>query len=318
MLSSGCFVDLNFHLRLLISTIGPIMIIMFLGGTYTYVLCTRYTSGRAIDNARDKHATTVLLVMFLVYSSASSMIFQTFDCDTLDDGRDYLRADYTIECDGSRHRAVMIYAGVMVLVYPVGIPACFAYLLFRKCRVLVDEADREDASSVRAISGLWKPYRPSRFYYEVIECGRRIVLVGVPFIVNNDSSTQITITLLLAFVFTLISEVLAPHVSQTDAWVCRLGHAVVFSSLYYALLLEGNLFWINRALQNTFEVILVAMHSAMVLAIIGEIVLAKHVVNQRHVEDPWPRFRSARSWTSNRSKSGISRVSHDATPWDDI
>ena len=262
--------------------------------------------------------TTVLLVMFLVYSSASSMIFQTFDCDFLDDGGDYLRADYTIECDGPRHRAVMIYAGVMVFIYPVGIPACFAYLLFRKCRVLVDEADREDASSVRSISGLWKPYRPSRFYYEVVECGRRIVLVGVPFIVNDDLSTQITITLLLAFVFTLISEGLAPHVSQTDAWVCRLGHAVVFFSLYYALLMEGNLFGINHALQNTSEIVLVVMHSAMVLVVIGEIVLAKHVVRQRHVEDPWPRFRSARSWTTNRSKNGISRVTHDVTSWDNI
>ncbi|CAN0518856.1 unnamed protein product, partial [Scytosiphon promiscuus] len=39
-----------------------------------------------------------LLVTFLVYSSVSSTVFRVFDCESLDDGKEYLRADYSTQC----------------------------------------------------------------------------------------------------------------------------------------------------------------------------------------------------------------------------
>lgn len=42
---------------------------------------------------------------------------QTFTCDELEDvGQRYLRADYGIDCDSSKHKAFQLYAGVMILV----------------------------------------------------------------------------------------------------------------------------------------------------------------------------------------------------------
>ena len=122
MISAGCFVVVDFHGKLLILTLGPILVMLLLSGTYTYVVLRRRASRGALKIVRYKHVSVGLLVMFLVYSSASSTIFQMFDCDSLDDGKDYLRADYTIECDGDKHKGLMIYAGFMILLYPVGIP----------------------------------------------------------------------------------------------------------------------------------------------------------------------------------------------------
>ncbi|CAN0497746.1 unnamed protein product [Laminaria digitata] len=45
----------------------------------------------------------MLLLTFLVYSSVSSILFQMFACDDLEDGKNYLRADYRVECDSSQH-----------------------------------------------------------------------------------------------------------------------------------------------------------------------------------------------------------------------
>ncbi|CAM9799351.1 unnamed protein product [Ascophyllum nodosum] len=42
-----------------------------------------------------------------------------------------LRADYSISCYDRRHMYYQIYAGAMILVYPVGIPATFVHLLFK-------------------------------------------------------------------------------------------------------------------------------------------------------------------------------------------
>ncbi|CAM9838142.1 unnamed protein product, partial [Sphacelaria rigidula] len=121
----------------------------------------------------------VILLTFLVYSSVSSILFQMFSCDELDDGRVYLRADYRIECDSRKHNSLQIYAGFMIVLYTAGIPGFYATLLFRHRGVLLDEVGREANMRVKPITNLWAPYKPQCFYYEVIECGRRILLAGV-------------------------------------------------------------------------------------------------------------------------------------------
>ena len=51
----------------------------------------------------------------------------------------------------------------------------------------------------QSISGLWEPYRSERFYYEVVECGRRIMLTGVVVLFFPDDAAQIAITMRIAF-----------------------------------------------------------------------------------------------------------------------
>ncbi|CAM9283120.1 unnamed protein product [Laminaria digitata] len=128
-----------------------------------------------------------MFVLFFVYSSVSSTVFQMFACDSLDDGKLYLRADYCILCTDAKHRALQAFAGFMIVVYPVGIPLLFAVLLNRHCKVLSDPGAGEAAA--QSIASLWAPYRPTRFYYEIVEYGRRIMLTGVVvFIYPNDTA----------------------------------------------------------------------------------------------------------------------------------
>lgn len=91
------------------------MIILFLCWTYNYIVRKHHASEYALTTVRHKHVSIVLLVMFLVYSGTSSAVFQMFDCDRLHNGKNYLRADYTIECDSRKHELLMIYAGFMIL-----------------------------------------------------------------------------------------------------------------------------------------------------------------------------------------------------------
>ena len=295
MLAAGCVANVDFHGRFLIMTMGPIMIMLMLSGTYSYVVRRHDATEETLEIAQHKHVSVIIFILFLVYSFTSSLIFQMFDCDTLDDGNIYLRADYTIFCDGPRHRALLIYAGFMVLVYPLGIPAVFAFLLYRNRGTLLDKVAREDTLSVKSISDLWKPYKPSRFCYEVIECGRRIVLMSVVMVIDDDSAAQIAVSLMLAIVFTVLSEALAPYESQFDAWVNRFGHAVVVFSMYFALLLKVDISNDSQNSQRVFEVMLVCIHVLMILTAIGEATLTGCSLNKVKEEDPWPRYRGYRS-----------------------
>ena len=48
----------------------------------------------------------------------------------------WLRADYAVACDGEAHAPYRAYAGIMVAVYPVGIPLLYYALLRRQLRAL--------------------------------------------------------------------------------------------------------------------------------------------------------------------------------------
>ena len=118
-------------------------------------------SKKALRRVTDVHVSAVLWLTFLVYSTVSSIVFQAFACDKLDDGGDYLRADYRILCTSDKHRAFMVYSGFMILVYPVGILVLYLYLLCQHHYAAEGGDDLPD------ISDLLEPYQEKCWYWEV-------------------------------------------------------------------------------------------------------------------------------------------------------
>ncbi|CAM9718324.1 unnamed protein product [Scytosiphon promiscuus] len=274
VLSVGClWSDIDFHGRLLVSTVSPLVVVGFLSMTYWIAMRrigNKADQASAVETVRRKHQTVLLLLTFLVYSSVSSLVFQTFACETLDDGVEYLRADYSIQCTDPKHKVFELYAGIMVMVYPVGIPLLYAVQLFQHRAVLGD--DGADKAAAQPIVGLWEPYRPERFYYEVIECGRRIMLTGVVVFIFPNDAAQVAITLLIAAFFFGVLEVLSPYKSESDMWLSRGGHALVFLSMFYMLLLKVDVSGERDDSQAVFAGVFVAGHVLMVLAIVVEVV----------------------------------------------
>ncbi|CAM9730410.1 unnamed protein product, partial [Ascophyllum nodosum] len=81
------------------------------------------------------------------------------------------------------------------------------------------EHRRESDVYVQSTSSLWKPYKPSRFYFEVVECARRILLTGVAMLLENDTAAKVAATLMIAVIFMVVVEVLAPYESRLDVWI---------------------------------------------------------------------------------------------------
>lgn len=287
--SAGCFMDVDFHDRLLLSTIGPIAVMVLLAGTFAVAERRNRGSQAALQKVQHKHVSMLLLVTFLVYSSVSATVFQMFACEHLADGKDYLRADYRIECDSSKHRALLVYAGIMILVYPVGIPLLYSFLLYRS-RAILRKPERDQSAEVSSMSDLWAPYKPERYYYEVIECARRILLTGVVVFIYPNTAAQVAVTLVLAVVFTVFSEHLCPYGSCWDARVSLAGHLIVFLSMYVALLLRVDVSEERDSSQRVFAAILVTAHACLVLAACVEAVVLTLSVRQR--EEPVSKTRS--------------------------
>ena len=278
ILPLSCVVETNFYARLVLATIAPIAVLGALAITYLVAMARNNHSIYAMGAARNKHLSVGLFLLFLVYSSVSYTIFQTFVCDSLDSGVSYLRADYDLVCWTRTHVAYMTYAGIMVLVYPVGIPVVLARMLFINRDGIKRVEDSTNGSRVppesEAIKDLWAPYKPSRYYYEVIECGRRIALTGLAVVIYPGSTAQVAIEALLAFVFYSISEIMSPFAKPLDAWLYRSGTWVIYLSMYLALLLKMDAADEDSHSQDVFAGLLIAAHVGMVLVVIANALLS--------------------------------------------
>lgn len=263
-----CVLETNFYGRLFFSTLVPLAALGGLAVTYSVSRRNNRHSHSGMQTATHKHLSIALFIMFAVYSSVSFTIFQTFVCETLDDGVEYLRADYSLTCTTSTHTAMEVYAGLMVVVYPLGIPAVFAWWLVSNRQELKQRVETSPtADSLEPMKDLWEPYKPKRYYYEVLECGRRIVLTGLAVFIYPGSAAQVAIEVAFAAGLLVIFEVLAPFVDPVDAWLYRSGALVVFFSMYLALLLKVDASDENSHSQETFASLLVAAHAGMVLMV---------------------------------------------------
>lgn len=82
---------------------------------------------------------------------------------------------------------------------------------------------------------------------------------------------QVAVTLILVMVFALCSESLAPYRSAWDAWISRIGHVVVFLSIFIAFLILYVDETVNRhASEQFYGSALVAVNICWVIAVVVE------------------------------------------------
>lgn len=256
---------MNFYERLLISTILPILGFAVLATTYFFGKKLNRGSAYAMRAVNHKHMSAALFIAFIVYSPVSFTVFQTFMCHTLDDGVSYLRADYSLTCTTTQHTAFTAYASFMIFVFPIGIPVMYASLLAANRKDLA-KRDRENIGQLEPLKGLWIAYKPSRYYFEVVECGRRISLTLAAVFVLPDSASQIAIVLLIAVVFLFISESMSPFDKGLDMALYRWGNGITLATMYVALLLRFDLANENSEATAAFT-------GFMVVAVIVESIL---------------------------------------------
>eukprot|EP00752_Nemacystus_decipiens_P006743 g6060.t1 len=319
IVSASCILPrVSFYHRLLLTTLGPLALALVL--VVTFQMAKRRagfgSTGVAVKKmAWSRHMAAGLLLSFLVFTSTSTIVFKTFPCDKdAVEGESYLRADYSLSCDSNVHMWFVVYAGIMTVVYPVGIPLLYAYILWTN-RDSLNPRLQSDASagelsgslfSFVAKAGpltkesmeelneklekrmqnpdlvpslfLWKDFGANMYYFEVIDCGRRILLTGVLIFIAPNTPEQAAIACMFAFASLLGFELLRPHLDPMDSWLYRLGCVVIFLSNFLALLIKVHS---AEDQQTLLGVILVAVNVLLFLAVL----LATWFATQQAVDD---------------------------------
>jgi hypothetical protein len=252
LLSAGCIVRINFYGKLLTTTLLPIFLMAVLGAMHLYV---RYKyrakssatvrqaarNAEAISTAIAKHSRALLAFTFLIYSPVSTVVFQTFACDYLEGTQsNWLRADYSISCESHTYKAYRVYGVFMILLFPLGIPALYSALLWkhRERVVNTDNDQRDDDVTLNSTRFLWSPYRSEVYWWEVVECIRRLLLAGFLVFILPGSPGQAAVSCVFAILSMVAFGYYRPFLSALDTRNYWLGCVILFLSMFVALLLK--------------------------------------------------------------------------------
>lgn len=138
------------------------------------------------------------------------------------------------------------------------------------------------------------PYQSNCFYYDLVECARRVLLTGALVSIYPNTAAQIAVALMIATFFIFVSEGLAPYVSAWDTWINRSGHAIVFTSMSLAMLLKVDMSGERARSQRMFETVLVTAHACMILVVVVEAAAMVFTLRKEMGKDAKPRIRRQR------------------------
>ena len=102
----------------------------------------------------------------------SSAAFRAFSCERFDTGREFLRADLSVECTTATHvsephEAAKELAVAAIMIYPVGISALYMFA-FAYARPAI--RDNRSTRLSQAIGFLSQDFEPEYLWWEARSC----------------------------------------------------------------------------------------------------------------------------------------------------
>ena len=162
----------------------------------------------------------------------------------------------SVSCSSERYRIGVLWASVMVLIYPIGIPALYYYLLslnkddIRKVTTVSDgkggeaveitrptESDYESRGrsknfvSYQDLAFLYSAYEPQFWYWEIIETARRLFFTAL-LVFPATPNLQVVGAIMMSVVFMKLYGFYAPYDADADDVLQETAQYQVFFTLF--------------------------------------------------------------------------------------
>ena len=153
--SFNCFFRSSYFERLLVVTLAPFAVVALTAGPYW--LFERYR-GKFRNEADRREVTSrisfcVMIFIYFILPSISTFVLTYFSCSRFADdgtrrGLVVVTSELTIKCTNRRYRTWRVYAGIMIGIWPVGVPLVFATLLWANRAKLNPALDNNKDDSI--------------------------------------------------------------------------------------------------------------------------------------------------------------------------
>lgn len=161
-------------------------------------------------NVRSRIIYATLLFLNVVLPSISIVVISFFSCPRFDRGDEsdlrVITSALEIKCTSPKYRRWSMYAGLMIILYPVGATFGLAVLLWSHRGKLNPAGDnlpdqvkydlRDADESIDSLKFLFEEYKPSRYLFPVFEMARRLFLSSALAIVYPGNMQQVVVGLL--------------------------------------------------------------------------------------------------------------------------
>ena len=106
-----------------------------------------------------------------------------------------------------------MYSGLMMVVFPLGVPALFTYLLAtHKKRLVRSTSKRASDDALNGLEFLFDHTKPARWYFEIINVLYRLSLTGLLALVEPGTDRQLLVGQVIAGAMAVCTALLAPYV----------------------------------------------------------------------------------------------------------
>ncbi len=229
-----CFVDYDGHTAMYgLSVVLLLLLFIVIAGLARLVCELKHADSKSTI----RQAVGFLLPLtYLVYPFACKLIFATFNCDTVS-GVPYLHTDLRIRCDSDKHRMAEAFAGFMVIVFPVGLPMLYFIMLWANCDRLHDNTGHP-RKEMAFLAFFYREYEQLFFYWETVECLRKLLLMGFANFFQPGSLMQLITAMIITVVYGHVLCIFKPYKKNVDNVQAIWTQLMLFFTLLGALMVK--------------------------------------------------------------------------------
>jgi hypothetical protein len=144
--------------------------------------------GGSFDPGRiaDKYINAMMMLLSFVHYRLSLFILEIFDCSQQPTGKKTLDVDLSVECwNTEEHGRLVFYATIGALVYTIGIPVLFLYLLYFR---VVRPGRRHNREEKARYGYMYQKYTTSCWWWELVLMFRKLLIVVWRMFTSGQSS----------------------------------------------------------------------------------------------------------------------------------
>ena len=278
----------GYHKRLLLWTFMPLVLVLLAILAVMIDVPLRQRKQVTILLLFQNAMPAVLRIAFILYPIVTNVAFEAFSCFSFEDGRSWLIADVNIECHTAAHTQVTLLAGIAVAVYPVGLLLLNALILYRARNAI---RLNQPTTLSNAARFLYAEYDRRYFWWELMEMGRRFLLVGlyVIFPFRQGSIMQVAVANLTAVIFLVLQLEVKPYRNPFDDYLavgCSLSLVVMLlCTIFYKYIslteLPGIRNRMSLELKNDYYVEGVLLSTMFIICVFGGLVLSALITAQQ-------------------------------------
>jgi len=299
--SVACVAKANYIDKFLFMTFTPLFVVGIL--VTLHLICAKVGAMKSTVGAVSFVSKVIFTMLFCIYPSTCNTILRMFACKELADESTWLKAQYSIGCNRDFETSSWLFgptlnmggyqdlAKIMVIIYPICVPALFFFSLYRNREKLYEPLDPlepivrdSDGDIVRRPHAVTKQYLgmlyisySSRFYWwESVELIRKLSLTGIIIFIAPDTSMQLAAGCMMALVATLLYSEYKPYLYGEDDMLQLLCQLSIFCTMFAGLLIktkENGVSVSEQASSGLFEGLLVFLNIAPVVIGMGRVVL---------------------------------------------